>query len=371
MIRGRRRAAAVLLAFVLVATGCRTSEGDSDAGLLEGPISTRSPETSEVAAADESTALSADTGPWTLTSEPLANAAGPPRMLVSDGDVITRIDRGVAVEVADPERRIGLAAGAGDGVVVYEELETDEDGVDTSVRLIRLAPDGTAAAVPIGAHRSVELHDIVRFGAGIGLVFTRFRDPSDVDDEVTGVLLFQDLATGERRQLAEAAGPEFFVSHASGSRDGVAFTAVADLTEVVRFVGWDGTPVERPGPTDDLAYGQPPFVTSAILSPDGTEIASVEGPEVGGDDGSLIGEWQVVVDDADGEQLRLTVADTTLASVEIDFDGRWLLVSGLGVDGPVAPLLIDTEATDLATYLVDGVVGTAQLESAAALATAD
>lgn len=368
MISRRRRWAAALVCSLAV-VACGGGEDDpAETSALDETVSTRpaenAPETSEA-----QTAVVEDApGPWILDAEPLANAAGPPRMLVADGNTITRIDRGVAVEVADPERRIGRALGDGDGLVIYEEIETDRDGVDTAVRLIQLDADGTTTTLKIGAHRSVQLHDLFRVDGHTAVLYGLFRDPTDVDDEVTGRVLFHDLLTGEVVPLADAAGPEYFVSHASAADEVVALTATADLTELVEFRDWSGAPVDRPSPTDDLEYNQPPFITSAVLSPDGSEIATVEGPDVAGfseDGDELVGGWDVVIDDRDGEQLRLTIADQSLAWVTIDFDGRWLLVSGGTTDGPVTPLLIDTEATDLASYLLDGVVGDAQLESLA------
>ncbi len=368
MIRRGRRAAATLLVVLLAACGGGDGDEGDAASALEGPISTRPSDDAADAAVSQSTLSERAPGSWALATEDLANAAGSPRMLVSDGDRIMRVDRGVPVEVADPERRVGRALGDGDGQVVYEELERDADGVEVSVRLIRRDADGTTAAISTGDHASVQLHDLFRMNGRAAVIYARFVDPDEVDDDVTGRLVVQDLSTGDATVLADAAGPELFLSHASAAAGLLALTYVADLTEVVEFRDWSGALVERESPTDGLAYNQAPFVTGAVLSPDGSEVATVEGPDVDGTSGdgdTQVGDWQVVIDDADGEQLRFTVADQSIAYVTIDFDGRWLLVSGGTVDGPVAPLLIDTEATDLAAYLVAGVVGEAQLESLA------
>ena len=105
------------------------------------------------------------------------------------------------------------------------------------------------------------------------------------------------------------------------------------------------------------------------MSPDGVEIAYVEGPDPRAtdeieDSTRGVDDWQVVIDDDDGEQVRFTVADRRLAYVTVDFDGRWLLVSGGNADGPVEPLLIDSEAPDLASYRLVGAPGEARIAAA-------
>lgn len=367
----RRRLLALICASALFVAACGGDDDSSDdeTSALEGPISTRAPDTTEAPDADdEDTPVPTTEGPWAVSTEPLANAAGPPRLVVSDGGSIHRIDRGVAVEVVDADRSIGTGLGDGSGLVVYEELEPDDDGIEVGVRLVRLDADGSTSAIRLAQHRSVQLHDLVTVDGQPAVIYALFNDPGDVDTDVTGQVILHMLDTGETTTLAPASGPEFFVSHVSAAAELLALSSTADLTEAVEFRDFAGQAIDRPSPTDDLDYNQPPFISSAVLSPNGSEIATVEGPDVDGsttDGETLVGNWQVVIDDSDGEQLRITVADQSIVTVTMDFDGRWLVVSGEDADGPVAPLLIDTEATDLAMYLVDAVVGEANLESAA------
>ena len=373
----KRRAGLLLAAvFLIGAMGCRASSDDDSSagsGLLDGPISTR-PGPLQSAATGGSTLETASdvvSGVWQLPAVRLDDAREAPRMLVSDGDTIRRVDHGEVAVVVDPEERIGTAVGDGRGTVFYETLRTNRDGVDEAFGVVRLRPDGTSSRLTLAPHEVVRLQDAVIDETTTKILYALFRDPATVDGDVTGTLQLRDLTTGRVTTLADAAWPNVLLTRASMSRDAVALTYDENDTTVVEFHDLAGAAERRPSPTDGLADG-PPFISSAVLSPDGSELAYVEGPdprfsdEVADLPADRVDDWQVVVADDTGEQVRFTVADTTLVSVTVDFDGRWLVVSGRDVDGPVEPLLIDTEATDLPAYLVTGVRGDARIESSAA-----
>ncbi len=307
---------------------------------------------------------------WLLPATELAAATDPPPILVSDGDTIQRVSGDTVTLVADPEARIGTAVGDGRGTVFYETMRTSRDGVDEAFGLVRLRPDGTSSRLTLASHQVVRLQDAVTDGETTKILYALFRDPAMVDDHITGTLRLRDLTTGRVTTLADAAWPNALLTRASLSSDTVALSYTEDEATVVEFHDLTGAVVEtRPSPTDAVDGGEPPFIGSAVLSPDGSELAYVEGPDPRfsdeGTDPSAVraDHWQVVVTDDTGEQVRFTVADRSLASVEIDFDGRWLVISGRSADGAVEPLLIDTEATDLPVYVAAGVRGGARIES--------
>lgn len=360
-------AVAAGLTLALAAVACGDGEDTTSPEILEGPITTRPAPTTTVSEEADSTEATDVGPPWLLATEPLANAAGSPRMLVTArGTPAVRIDRGVPTEIEGvPDDAVPLL-GDGSGLLLTETREVDRDDVAVGVGLLRIE-DGEATEVPLAPHDTVALHDLVVLDGRPHALYSLFADPASTGGEATGRLVLHDLVDDATRELAVAAAPELLLARASAGRDVVVLSYYSDLTETVSFVDHQGAEVERPSPTDELAYNAPPLVTGAVISPDGSELAYLEGPDVDGttDPERLVGQWDVVIDDADGEQLRLTVADQSVSGVSIDFDGRWLVVSGMTTDGPVQPLLIDTEATDLATYLIPDVVGVATLESAA------
>ncbi len=372
-MRSRLAPLLVLLVVALV-TGCRASADDADTagtGPLDGPISTR-PGTGTSAPSAGSvldTTSVATAGAWLLPATELSASTDAPAILVSDGDTIRRVARGEASLVADPEERIGTAVGDGRGTVFYETLRTSSDGVDEAFGLVRLRPDGTSSRLTLAAHRVVQLQDAVVDGETTKILYAIFRDPAMVDDEVTGTLQLRNLTTGRVTTLADAAWPNALLTRASLGTGVVALTySENDTTTVVEFHDLTGAVEARPSPSDGVVDG-PPFIGSAVVSPDGSELAYVEEPDPRfSDEGAdlaadRVDDWQVVVADDTGEQVRFTVADHSLAAVTIDFDGRWLLVSGRTAEGDVEPLLIDTESTDLPAYLVTGVRGVARIES--------
>lgn len=368
---------AVLLALATACTGDDSAApaGDtSTTGVLDGPITTRVRQTTTTAERDVDDTAARRDGPWLLAAEDLANAAGLPRILVSDGDTIRRIDRGIAVRVVDPDERIGTAVGDGTGTVFYEIVRAGQDGVAEAVDIARIDASGDRRLLQLAPRRSVQLHDVVRIGPTTSVVYALFREPGAADDEPTGSLIVQDPASGRSTRIADAAAPNLLLDRVAAATDLYVLTYITGDSERVEFVDLAGEPIERPSPTDDLDRRVPAVVSSAVVSADGVEVAYVIGPaDPDADDAadrtagesSTVADWQVVIDDDDGEQLRFSVADRSLAYVTIDFDGRWLLVSGGDESGPVEALLIDTEAADLATYLLEGVPGEARLETVA------
>lgn len=356
------------LLVVLAACGSDDRAVDADSP-LGGSITTRAPDTAAASGPVDDAArseLAARAGPWSLETEDLANAAGAPRMLVSDRIATHRVD-GATPTLLDrvPSPAMDVM-GDGSGLVVAEVVETADDGVDIVTGLVRIHDD-SVEPIPLGSHATVDLYDLVTVDGRPHLLYGLFLDAAEVDADETGTLVLHDLVDDGTVELGTASAPELFLTAASASDALIVLSYSTDLTESVSFVDLSGEPVDRESPTDRLEYNAPPLVTGAVLSPDGNELAYIEGPDVDGtaDLEEPVGDWVVVITDAGGEQIRLTVADQRIEYLTIDFDGRWILVSGGDADGPVEPLLIDSEATDVAAYLVAGVRGTASLESAA------
>ena len=93
--------------------------------------------------------------------------------------------------------------------------------------------------------------------------------------------------------------------------DGVAVvSAFADLTELVTYTDIEGNPITLPSPTDDLPYGEAPFVLLASFSPDGSEVAWIEGPEhyfdVDAGTETWHGEWRIRSFDVQTGEERLS-----------------------------------------------------------------
>jgi hypothetical protein len=183
-------------------------------------------------------------------------------------------------------------------------------------------------------------------------------------EERKGEIVLFDLATKDKRTLADACAIEYGVARVSFGGGVFVASATSDLTEVFRFYDADGKVVKgRPNPTVDLAYNEPPFMSDAVLSPDGSELAYLEAPDisgVSGDPEKRSGRFNVVVvDQSSGEETaRVALPDPTTQYRRLDFDGRWLVVS----EGDGAPVrVVDTDADGLKQVPI-GTEGIASIE---------
>jgi hypothetical protein len=94
-------------------------------------------------------------------------------------------------------------------------------------------------------------------------------------------------------------------------------------------------------PTDDLQYGQPPYLTQLVLAPAGDAYAYLAGPDTAPDqpEAPAVGEWEVRVR-ARGESVDS--AAVVMGGNEdvlgwFDYDGRFAVASFLG---PVARIVV-------------------------------
>jgi hypothetical protein len=156
--------------------------------------------------------------------------------------------------------------------------------------------------------------------------------------EPEGYVYVMELEGQTSRRIADACRPEFFVMRVSFGGDVVVLSASSDLTEAFEFYALDGRELtERPDPTKDLPYNEPPLLIQAVLSPDGTSLAYLEGPDVSGIAGGgdvRVGDWALVVQDqrSGRETLRLDLARPAdeRGFARLDFDGRWAALSQSG-----------------------------------------
>ncbi len=156
-------------------------------------------------------------------------------------------------------------------------------------------------------------------------------------------------------------------------------SATADLTESFEFFRPDGTGVKgRANPTDDLEYNQPPYMSDAVLSPDGDWLAYLEGPDTSFESPQKpVGSWVAVVlsQETGRERLRVKVANRDRCISWLDFDGRWLVMSRTekarsehgpfcGVPGtkPLPAIVLDTQSKPLELVELQEVIGVATIE---------
>jgi hypothetical protein len=276
---------------------------------------------------------------------PLLTALGRLAQRYADGklETLTSLDKGgVALVVSDPR-----------GGVLFQ-------GVKPLEGMIFRLMDGKRSTVKTNA----SLQDALVIDGAPSLVFSTCVDRPNSEPE--GYVYVMDLESGRTRRLTDACRAEFFVSRVSVGGDTVVTTASSDLTEAFNYVTTDGRELaDLPNPTDELPYNEPPRLLEAVLSPDGTELAYLEGPDSSGIAGDLklIGGWVLVVLDQETgeERLRLKLAPPAdeLGFVHLDFDGRWAVVSQ-ALSRPIR--VIDTQSDQPREIKLRNVKGTASFE---------
>ena len=195
-----------------------------------------------------------------------------------------------------------VARMATDGSLVVEVIEDVPIGQAARVdKIVQFGPNGSI----IDLIEDSVLFDVAPFGGVEQALVGEFWD-GNIDDGASLVAVPLD------GRPPVAFGTAFAPEYGVGSIDvvhGVAVvSAFADLTELVTFTDADGSDISRPSPTDGLAYGEAPFVVDATFSPDGSQVAWIEGPEhyVGGesDEPTWHGEWRIrSFDAASGEEV--------------------------------------------------------------------
>ncbi|MEM9464507.1 MAG: hypothetical protein AAGA90_04010 [Actinomycetota bacterium] len=168
---------------------------------------------------------------------------------------------------------------ATDGSIVVNQYPAD-DSTSPWYDVAVYRPGADAVVVP-GAQ---VFHDVAEI-AGIESVLIA-GDPA-VDDPLIEVRPLADPASFVGHFGASDA-PEYGTTHVDVVGDQAVVTAWADLTEYVGYVDLGGASVDRPSPTGDLGYNQPPFVTAATFSPDGGRVTWAEGPDWDGATGDTV-----------------------------------------------------------------------------------
>lgn len=300
-----------------------------------------------------------------LVARPPAGADRP-ALLVAEGAEVALVqgeDRRVLGRV-DGRATLALAGAAGEVVVEVTGRGADEPG-----SLVRLGA-GCVSPVDTPEADSVQLADVSPDGR---VLYATFRSP--IDDEPSGDLVLQSLADASRTVLGPASAPEYGVHRVSIGGDVAVVSADSDLTETFIYLDLQGGDVPgRANPTEGLAYNQPPRMAHAVLAPDGSRLAYLEGPDwdparfdaTGSDEEAVVGNWQlVVVEAATGdERLRVELGGKDIAVDWLDFDGRWAVAS-VSADGEARPaMLVDTTVDDPAPVAVELAVGIASIVDA-------
>lgn len=299
-------------------------------------------------------------------------ADGLPALIVSNGSDVRRYRRGAPTLAArvDGTARIAYSAGAAT-VIVQREFDDKKRSELLSIRR------GRDAESVFTGRAFASLMDVATIAGERSVLFTTYYRAETTD--TTGYLYIQNLQSGRRRRVTDASGPEYGVTRASFGGSVIAVSASADLTEVFSFMRADGTEVsDPPSPTEKLPYGVPPYMTDAVLSPDGKTLAYLEGPDFDQQEQEEVGNWVLVVRDQTNarEIHRVQVAEGRTCIPWLDFDGRWAVFSrttrgrdehgneycGASGSKPRSVAVLDTHADDLGLVELTNVVGMATID---------
>ncbi len=249
-------------------------------------------------------------------------ADGLPALIVSNGSDVSRYRRGDPTRMATVEGTARIAFATGAATVI---VQRDFDRTSRS-QFVSFRRGAQAETLDVGRAPYVSLMDVATIDSTRSLLFTTYYAPA----ETSGYLYVQGIDNGRRRRVTVAHAPEYGLTRASYGGGVIATSASADLTEMFQFFRPDGTEVkDPPSPTDKLPYGQPPYMTDAVLSPDGKALAYLEGPDWDQQTEKEVGDWVLVVrDQTNGREIhRVKVADGRMCVPWLDFDGRWAVLS--------------------------------------------
>ncbi len=239
---------------------------------------------------------------------------------------------------------------ASDGAIFTVEEVPDVEGA-VLYQVYRYELDGSGAAVS----QADWLYDIEVVGGVEYVVVAVTTDQAMGEADLVARAID---GGGPPVELGWASGPEFGVTNVDINADGVlVVTAVADLTETVSYIPTSATPEITWTPTDELPYGEPPFVTAASWSEDGTQLVWAEGPDWGwieeeGELGPIPREWRIRGAMVGSGEIMLdwpittSTADTSEMSVDsvFDFDSHIVINRSTWSNGffePLEPWVID------------------------------
>jgi hypothetical protein len=270
-----------------------------------------------------------------------------------------------------------VAFGAGTSVIVEIFFRSGSQS-----RLVRIRPGEDPEPIDTGSAPRIDLHDVAVIDGEHRILFSTYvGDENTAKTDTWGYLYVQDPDASNRSRVTVSSRPEFGIGRASYGGRVIVTSATADLTEVFEYFRPNGTQVKgRPNPTNDLPYAEPPYMSDAVLSPDGEWLAYLEGPDSSAQGpNEFVGSWvAVVLNQKTGrERLRVKVEDKDLCVSWLDFDGRWLVFSRTrkaradaaiplcGVPGakPLPVLVLDTRKKPLEVVELPRVVGMATIDS--------
>lgn len=352
---------AQLLLAVLVLGACAGEDSTVEVGDTVAQTTVATPPAT-VATTVATTTGSATTAPSpTMTAGSDGCVAGfdqlPPLVVAGDGNV-TIYDSGESRST--PLDGVRLAYLVDTGTVVAEVADpTNPERTDLVVL------DESGSTVLDTSERGATLFDVSPVDGEPTVFYGTL--PGDNTDEVPGELFRRAFDEDAPTRLDVAFAPEYGVARTSQAAGVVVISAGADLTEQFTFVDLQGEPVEGIfNPTTEAPYNAPPYWAEAVLAPDGTEYAYLEGPDLDGVDGSdvLIGDWQLVVVSTKGvERVRLMMAPQSTSVWRLDFDGRFAVASLGPIDAkqPTSVLVVDTKASKPVPTPLCGLTGTATI----------
>lgn len=358
MPRGSIRRIGAVVALLTTAGAALVACGDDDAFDGASTTSTRAPVTT-VAPDPPGTSTAPDTSvaPPEAPRCATADDPAPPSLVVADGSTVSWVHPGGREQIAEFDDEVWLAFAADDGLVVASTRvgtgpESFGQGwiIDQGVRR-EIVEQGSPGVV---------VYELVHVDGAPVVVYGPIRDVTSPDAPESTPIVAATIDGTDRWALGDAYAPEWGVTSASAAAGFVVFTAVSDLTESV-FTTTDRDPLvldDRFSP--EPPYNSPPLVTHAVLHPDGSALAWIEGPDW--DDAAQASSddpWQLVVADArtGEERYRRSVLGGTEAVLHVDWDGERAVISRF--DAP--PLLVDTADDDAALVELCDVTGTATL----------
>ena len=257
----------------------------------------------------------------------------------------------VIVPAPGPDQpfQLGTALDDAEGGVVYSLIEP-EGGV------VEWLPAGQGFVRPVAEGNDLYLHDVTLLGDVPWAVVTRW-DPPEPTTEPAQRLELVRLDSGETKEVAQVGGIEWSagsVSYADGYfllsevNDGCGRLYVLDVAG--NLVEFPGVPVPACEVHFEIPYGP------AALAPSGTRFAYVEmtWAATDGPDGPALVSSRLVVHDLNQAEDLFSIDLGTVRPTDLDFDGRWVLVTPGPDSGDTALLAVDTAAPVPALGRVDG-----------------
>lgn len=360
--RRRRRAAVVsggVVAVLAVVAVSLIALDDPDDGRVATNVTSTQPV--ETSSTTSTTAAREPELGWLLPVEDVGAGLGDePPLVVASGAEVLRVDGGVVHTLTTLPAGTAAYAAVGDGhgsVAIGREWDDDSNPPD----LLLLTAEGLEVIDPGIEGAATTLFDCAFMSSATNVLYGIYEPGAEGGD----VALKQLGPEGTTYFIAVASAPEYSVSTASIAAGTVVTSATADLTESISFYGLDGGEQDGYTPTDSIPYNMPPYLSDAVLSPDGGEFAYLSGPDWNGETQEPhVGRWEVVVADREGdERLRLPFAERDARITRLDFDGRWAVISMRSADDePASPLLIDTLAAEPTGRLLSEVTGTVTID---------